>query len=299
MRKADENAFLRAVELGSIRAAARALGQDPSGVSRRITQLERRLGTKLVERSGNATTPTALGQVYFDQLAAIVRQIEALEAQISGENAKPSGLLRVTAAIDFGQEHLTDWLLEFRTLYPAIEFDLILAGGAVDLAQNDIDVAIRVGDLADSRLLARKLADAPRVLVAAPDYLARNGAPQTPAALEDHDFVFFSPANRAQPLRLIDADGATHEVRRSRGVAVNAVRSAVKAVLAGQGVHAGPLWAFADLLARGEVAIVLPNYAQKSYPLFALRRPTTITPARIARFIDFLAEKIKTVEGFH
>ncbi|MEM6491815.1 MAG: LysR substrate-binding domain-containing protein, partial [Pseudomonadota bacterium] len=266
--------------------------------SRRISQLERRLGTKLVERAGNATTPTALGRVYFEQLARIAGEIETIEARVRGENATPSGLLRVTAAIDFGQEHLTDWLLEFRAIYPDVEFDLILASGAVDLVQNNIDVAIRVGELTDSRLLARKLAEAPRVLVAAPSYLARRGTPETPAELEDHEFVFFSPANRTQPMVLIDAAGKRHEVQRSRGVAINAVRSAVKAVTAGQGVHGGPLWAFDRALAAGDVVTILPDYRQPSFPLYAVRQPSTITPERISRFIDFLAGKIKTVNGF-
>ncbi len=297
MRNAAELAFLRTVELGSIRAAARALGQDPSGISRRITQLERRLGTKLVDRTGNATAPTAQGQVYFERLKAIIDQLEALEAEISGEDLHPSGLLRVTAAIDFGQEFLTDWLLEFQRQHPKVAFELILSSGFLDLNQNSIDVALRVGSLPDSSLVARRIATVPRVLVASPDYLRRKGRPSVPSELADHDFIFFAPQNKSQALELIDAEGESVRVKRSGPVTINAVRSAVKAVLGGHGIHSGPLWAFADLIASGRVEIVLPDHRQREFPLFAVRQPSVVVPARVARFIDFIAARVSDVKG--
>lgn len=297
MNKAAEVAFLKAVELGSIRAAARALGQDPSGISRRITQLEQRLGTQLVDRSGNATKATAQGQVYYERLSSIIGQLEALEAEVSGENLTPSGLLRVTCGIDFGQEFVTDWLLEFRQMYPGVDYDLILASGYVDMNQNAIDVALRVGDLPDSSLVARKLADVPRVLVASPDYLKRKGTPERPEDLTQHDFIFFSPANRQQPLELFDPNGTSVKVQRSGGIAINAVRSAVKAVAEGQGIHVGPLWAFAAKIASGDIVTVLPEYSQKLLPLYAVRQPSVVVPARISSFIDHVSKKVRSVDG--
>lgn len=300
MKKAGEVAFLKAVELGSIRAAARALGQDPSGISRRITQLEQRLGTKLVNRSGNATTATAQGQLYFEKLSSIIDQLEALEAEISGENLVPSGLLRVTAAIDFGQEFVADWLFEYRRKYPGVEFDLILASGFVDLNQTGIDVALRVGNLPDSSLVARKLADVPRVLVASPDYLARRGTPNHPKDLADHDHVFFSSGNRQQPLELIGPDGTVIRVKRSvRGVAINSVRSAVKAVSHGLGVHYGPLWAFSNHIARGDILQILPDYTRGLLPLYAVRQRSPVVPARVSRFIDHIADCVRSVHGLN
>ncbi len=297
MRGAAELAFLKTVQLGSIRAAARALGQDPSGISRRITQLEQRLGAHLVDRAGSRTTVTEQGRVYYERLKMIVDQLEALEAEVSGEVVHPSGMLRVTASIDFGQEFLTDWLLEFRTLHPQVEFDLVLSGGYLDLNQNGIDVAIRVGQLPDSSLVARKLANVPRVLVASPGYLSRKGVPKSPNDLSGHEFVFFTSRNRSQKLVLTGDGGTVFEVSRSGGVAVNAVRSAVKAVRAGQGIHSGPLWAFAELIDKGHVTVVLPGYTQEASPLYAVRQPAVVVPARIARFLDFVEEKAATVKG--
>ncbi|MEM1005501.1 MAG: LysR family transcriptional regulator [Pseudomonadota bacterium] len=297
MHSLAELAFLKTIELGSIRAASRALGQDPSGISRRITQLEQRLGTKLVDRTGKATTPTAKGQVYFERLSRLVDQLHALEAEVSGDDLEPDGLLRVTAAIDFGQEFLTDWLLEFRTLYPRVEFELTLAGGFIDLVQTGVDVAIRVGHLPDSSLIAKKLAEVPRVLVASNGYLERAGVPETPEDLANHDFVLFSAQNRTQPLVLHDAAGRQYRINRSGGVTVNAVRSAVKAVLADQGIHSGPHWAFAHQIATAEVAVILPDFTQGSFPLYAVRQPSTVVPARISRFIEFIGQKVRTIDG--
>lgn len=298
MRNAGEIAFLKVVELGSIRAAARALNQDPSGISRRITQLEQRLGTKLVDRVGNRSNATSQGQLYYERLSSIIDQLEALEKEISGEDLVPSGLLRVTCAIDFGQEFVAGWLLDYRKDNPSVEFDLILASGFVDLAQSRIDVALRVGHLPDSSLIARKLADVPRILVASPEYLERKGTPKHPDDLSDHDHVFFSSDNRRQSLELTGSDGVTFKVKRSAsGVAINSVRSAVKAVLDGHGIHYGPLWAFSDNLARGEIVQVLPDYTHGLLPLYALRQPSTVVPARISRFIQYVAESVRYVDG--
>lgn len=297
MKKAAEVAFLKVVELRSIRAAARALGQDPSGISRRITQLEQRLGTRLVDRRGNATHVTAQGQVYFERLSSIISQLEALDAEISGENLTPSGLLRVTCAIDFGQQFVADWLLEFRQKYPNVDYDLMLATPHADMNQNAIDVALRVGELPDSSLIARKLGDVRLGLVASPDYLRRKGTPEHPEDLTQHDFVFFSHTNRQQPLELVDADGTSVKVRRSGGIAINAVRPAVKAVAEGQGIHFGPLWAFAPKIASGEIVTVLPEYSHKLFPFYAVRQPSVVVPARISSFIDHVSEKVRSVEG--
>lgn len=297
MQRAEEMAFLRTVQLGSIRAAARDLGLDASGVSRRITALERRLGARLVDRSGKKTRVTEQGRVFFEGLRDIIDQLESLEAEIGGESIHPTGLLRVTSAIDFGQQFLTGWLLEFRALHPSVDFDLILSSSFLDMSLSRIDVALRVGALADSSLIARKLAEVPRVLVASTEYLDRNGRPQTHQDLEDHDFVYFSSEHRNQPLDLIDPNGEFLEVPRGNGVAINAVRSVVEAVSEGAGIHNGPLWAFADRIASGEIEVILPEYRLRTLPLHVLRPPSTVTPARVTAFSDFIATKVRNVNG--
>ena len=297
MQRAEEMAFLRTVQLGSIRAAARDLGLDASAVSRRITALEHRLGTRLVDRTGKKTRVTEQGRHFFERLGEIIDELEALEAEIGGESLHLTGLLRVTSAIDFGRRFLTGWLLEFRALHPTVEFDLILSSSFLDMSQSRIDVALRTGALPDSSLIARKLADVPRVLVAAKAYLDRKGRPQTHEDLGDHDFVFFSPDHRNQPLALINPNGGHVQASRGHGVAINAVSAIVEAVAAGAGIHNGPLWAFADRIATGEVEVILPEYRLPALPLHILRLPSTVTPARVTVFGDFIAAKVSGVNG--
>ncbi|MEM8542256.1 MAG: LysR family transcriptional regulator [Pseudomonadota bacterium] len=299
MSKASEVAFLKVVELGSIRAASRALGQDASGISRRITGLEKRLGTKLLNRHGNATAATAKGQVYYERLSSIMDQLAALETEISGEDLVPSGLLRVTAPIDFGQEHVAKWLLQYKRMYPKVEFDLILANDFLDLNQSQIDVAVRVGTLPDSSLIARKLADAPQAIVASPEYLKRMGMPEHPKELQAHDHVFFSAGSRQQHLELIAPGGSMLRISRLHGIAINSVRSAVNAVTNGLGIYSGPLWAVAEEIARGNLVQVLAGYHQNQLPLYAVRQPATVLPARIATFILHVSERILSVGGLN
>ncbi|MEM8977010.1 MAG: LysR family transcriptional regulator [Pseudomonadota bacterium] len=299
MNKAGEVAFLKVVELGSIRAAARALGQDASGISRRITGLEKRLGTKLLNRHGNATAATAKGQLFYERLSTIIDQLAALETEISGEDLVPSGLLRVTAPIDFGQEYVARWLLQYKQAYPDVEFDLILANDFLDLNQSQIDVALRVGTLPDSGLIAKKLANAPQAIVASPKYLERKGMPEHPNEFQAHDHVFFSAGSRQQHLELTAPGGSMLRVSRPHGVAINSVRSAVNAVTGGLGIYSGPLWAVAEEIARGNLVEVLADYEQNQLPFYAVRLPATVVPARIATFILHVSERIQSVDGMN
>jgi len=289
--------FLRVVELGTIRAAARESGLEPSSVSRRLTNLESRLGTKLLERAQARSHPTEAGRQFYDRLRVLLSQIEGLEAEVSGEADTPRGLLRVTATLDFGQIHVTDWILNFKRAYPETDVELNLSARNVDLVSAGIDVAIRVGEQPDSALMARKLADVPRVLVAAPDYLARHGTPTTPDDLTRHDHVFFLPEYKHRPLRLKSADGKVHEIPRHGGVTINAVMSVVEAVRRGFGVHLGPRWAYHDALKAGDVVEILPGYSHEAMPMTALWAPAVFVPARVRAFIDFVAGRIHRVEG--
>jgi DNA-binding transcriptional LysR family regulator len=289
--------FLRVVELGSIRAAAREAGLEPSSVSRKVAALERRLKSKLLDRTQAKSHPTDAGERYYQQMRLLLPQIEAVESGVSGEAAEPKGLLRVNAPIDFGQRHVTQWLLDFRKQYPKVDVQLTLSSNFVDLITEGIDIAIRVGQLKDSALKARKLADVPRVLVASPAYLASRGTPMSPAELSQHEHVFFSPANRQHPLLLTGPDGSAYQVERHGGVTINAVHSVVRAVEDGFGIHAGPRWAFYDALQKGSVVELLPDYHQPVMPMNALWSPAVMQPARVRAFIDFIRDAALNVKG--
>jgi len=294
---AETYLFERVVELGSIRAVALEIGVEPSSVSRRLTSLETRLGTKLLERAQGQSRPTDIGVRYYEKMRVLRAQVEAVEADIAGDAETPKGLLKVNAAIDFGQHYVAGWLLRFRQQHPEVEVELTLSSRNVDLLGQGIDVAIRVGRQADSALMSKKLADVPRVLVASPDYLARSGTPLTPDELVGHEHVFFLPEHRRRPLRLTDGEGRVYEVSRRGGVTFNAVFSVVEAVRSGFGIHAGPRWAFQDALDSGDVIEVLPDYSQPIMPMCAIWAPAVLVPARVRRFVDFISMEVKYIGG--
>ena len=293
----DQHLFLRIVELGSLRAVARERGLEPSSVSRRITALEHRLNAKLLNRAQGAARPTEAGQRYYRQLRHLLAELEELDARIAGEGDAPRGLLRVSAAIDFGQRFVAKWLLGFRAAHPEVEVQLNLSARRVDLVASGIDVAFRTGPQPDSSLKARKLADLHRVLVAAPAYLADRGTPHTPAELEEHDHIFFLPEHRHEPIVLTGPDGRVHRVMRRGPITLNAVASIREAVLAGAGVHLGPRWAFRDDIAAGRAIELMPEYRAEPFALQAVWAPSVVLPARIRAFVDHCQTHIADIPG--
>jgi DNA-binding transcriptional LysR family regulator len=282
----DERLFLRVVEAGSIKAAAAQLGSDPSTVSRQLAALEARLGVKLLQRSTKRTLPTEAGARYFDGLRRLVDLQDALEAELAGTLEVPRGRLRVTAPVDFGARFVVPVLDELQRASPELEVDLLLGSGFVEIVEAGIDVAVRIGRLADSSLVARKLGVVPRVLVAAPSYLGERGTPRTVAELEEHDFVLYAPSTRDRPLELTGPRGATASVHVRGRFIVNSVNCVRDLVEAGRGLHLGPRWAFADALAHGRVVEVLRGWGVAPYPLHAVFAPTQYVPAKIRAFVE-------------
>jgi len=289
--------FARAIELGSLRAVAREYGVEPSSISRSLTNLEARLAVQLLDRSQAKSRPTSAGQVYYAKLRHLLSQLDGLEADIRGERDVPSGLLKVNASIDFGQQHVAAWLLDFKDLYPKVEVELTLSARRVDIVAQGIDLAIRIGQQPDSSLVTRKLADNHRVIVASSDYLARKGTPMVPKDLEHHDYVHFLPGSRTTPLELIGPEGTLHKVQRSGGVTIDAIAVIVEAVKRGHGVHTGPRWAFQSALDAGEVVQVLPAFTAVALPIYATWAPAVFLPARVRAFVDFAANRAKLVPG--
>ncbi len=289
--------FQRVVELGSIRAAALEAGVEASSVSRTLTRLEQRLHTQLLDRAQGRARATPAGMRYYEQMRGLLGQVAAIESDVAGDAELPKGLLKVNAPIGFGDRYVARWLLDFARQNSQVDVELTLSSQFVDLRAQGIDLAVRIGRLPDSSLKASKLADVPRVLVASPDYLDRNGMPAEPGDLEQHDHVFFAPSNRTTPLRLRAPDGHVHDIERRGRITVNAIDSVVEAVEAGFGVHAGPRWAFQASIDAGRVVELLPSYGMPSLPMNAVWSPAVLLPARIRRCVDFLRQAVRSVPG--
>jgi DNA-binding transcriptional LysR family regulator len=193
-RAGEMEVFVAAVEGGGFSAAGRRLGLSPSAVSKLVARLEDRLGTRLLVRTTRTLQPTPEGELYLSRARAILSEIAETERIVtSGGGATPRGLLRVSALMAFGERYILPLIGEYRRLYPHVLLDLSLSDGVIDLVGERTDIAIRSsGALRDSALKARKLLDSHRLLVASPDYLARNGTPQTPEDLARHACLGFN-----------------------------------------------------------------------------------------------------------
>lgn len=188
--------FVAVADLGGFSAAGRKLGLTPSAVSKLVTRMEDRLGTRLVVRTTRALRLTPEGEAYLEGARRILADVEATERLVSeGGHAAPRGLLRVNATVGFGERHILPAVAEFLALYPLVELDLTLTDGIIDLVGERTDIAIRSGPMRDSSLKARKLIESRRIVVASPAYLERMGMPETPHDLAGHNCIGFNFRN--------------------------------------------------------------------------------------------------------
>ena len=288
----DERVFLRVVEAGSLKAAAEQLGHDPSAISRRIAALEERLGQQLLRRSTRGSRPSEAGARYYEGLAPLVAQQDALEAAVAGAGDAPRGRLRVTAPPEFGVRFVVPVLEGLQRDHPLLRIELALGTGFADLNLEDIDVAVRIGTPRDSALTARRLGSVSRTVVAAPCYLEEHGEPKDLEALASHRFLGYRAATGTQLLSAKTREGQPRQVLVDPHFTVNSMPTLCRLVEAGRGVCYGPQWAFADALRRGAVRRILSDYRFDHAPINALYRQRRYQPAKNRVFIETLATSL-------
>lgn len=291
-RSGEMEVFVRVVEEGSFSAAARRLGLTPSAVAKLIGRLEDRLGVRLLARSTRSLRPTPEGDLFYEQASRILADIAEAEAGVSGSSA-PRGRLRISASIPFGTHCVVPLLPEFRARFPAVALDVSLTDEVVDILAERTDVAIRHGPLRDSSLQARKLGASRRVLIAAPSYLERRGAPQTPADLAGHDCLTFNYRRSFTDWILAGPDGP-RPMQVSGPMVVNNGETLRQAVLAGMGIARTALYHVRHDLAAGRLVELLPDHDPREMEeIHALFLGRGTMPARVRAFIDFLVERLR------
>lgn len=284
--------FLRIVEAGSLRAVAVERGLEPSTVTRRLAALEARLGVRLIRRSRTRSVPTDAGQLFYERMRPLADQVDAIEAEVTGAATVPKGLLRIAAPVDFGARFVAPVATLLADAHPGLTVDLRLGTAFADMVVEGIDVAVRIGRLQDSSLIARRLADIPRVLAAAPVWRDRLGPIDHPSALATAPFVFYRPGQtRAELSFRRDAETVTVEV--AGRLAVNNVSAITAMVVAGSALHLGPRWAFADALTNGRVVDLLPAWTAAPLPLNVLMPPTPYQPAKTRAFVAALRARLR------
>lgn len=289
-----EQTFLQVVESGSLKAAAELLGVEPSSVSRKIAALEKRLAVKLLRRSTQRSTPTELGQRYYDRLRLIVDEQAALEEEIRGGVAKLQGTLRIAAPADFGVRFVVPVVRNMQQRASDLSVELLLGSHFENLVEQNIDVAVRVGELSDSSLYAKPLGENSRVIVASPQYLARRGTPKVLSDLDDHEFVLYSPGQRHAPIRF--ADGSHHSVEYLKAnITINSAAAVRALVLEGAGIHHGPLWLFREEIEQGNLIQLFPGQALKAFPIHAVYPSRSYLPFKVKEFIRLMSQQMKGI----
>ncbi|MEN7528244.1 MULTISPECIES: LysR family transcriptional regulator [unclassified Cupriavidus] len=294
-RIGDISLFLRVLDLGSISAGARSLDLSVAVASQRLQRLERELGVRLLHRTTRRLHATPEGAVLAEQGRALVEDLEALSGSLRQAGSGITGTLRVTTSASFGRQYISPLLPEFLRAHPGVNLSINLSDHVLDLVSSGFDLAIRIGALEDSTLVARKLADNRRLLCASPQYLEEHGMPQTPEDLARHQcLVLVGAQGRADVWRFEDGKGGEIAVRVRGRVEANTGELLSDAALAGFGIALHSTWHVCDDLRTGRLVQVLQDYPLAVTGIYALMPERRLVPPRVRAFVDFLAERWQT-----
>lgn len=282
--------FVRVVEAGSLTGAARRLEVAKSAVSRRLAELEGRLGVQLLRRTTRTLHLTDAGHAFYQRCVRILADVDEAELAVSDVHGRLAGQLRVAAPLSFGIAHLQPAVEAFLAEHPDVRFDLDLDDRQVDLMAENFDLGIRIAPLADSSLVARRLATVEHVVCASPDYLARHGTPATPAELAEHDCLTYANAPESDAWHCTDAQGREQRIPVRSRLRANNGDLLREAAVAGLGVVFQPRFIVHRALAEGELVPVLTDCDWSRVDAWALYPQTRHLSARVRAFVDFLVE---------
>ncbi|NSL54556.1 LysR family transcriptional regulator [Uliginosibacterium aquaticum] len=284
----DMALFVEVVKAKGFRRAAEATGVPNSSVSRRISDLEKSVGLRLLHRTTRKIELTEAGQIYYERCRRIVDEARLAHEQLGEMLAQPSGVLRASLPVDFASIFLAPLIVEFARLYPGISFEFDLTPRKVDLVTEPYDVAIRMGEPEDSALIARRLASLPGQLYASPRYLAQFGTPQDPTELSQHECIGFPKSG----LWTLHKDDETRQVQVGGRFVLNSVGMIRRLALLDVGIILMPREVVAEDIGRGLLQPVLSDWQGSAVPVYALTE-TRLLPAKTQKFIDFLRERFE------
>ena len=286
--------FARVVEAGGFSTVARESRTSQPTISRTIAALEAHLGVRLLNRSSRAVTLTDDGREFYQRARAALEAVAEAEGSVGRRGSEPSGLLRLGTPVAFGRLHVVPLIPRFLERHPNVGVELVMNDGFVDLVGEGLDLAVRVGNLADPSLIARPIGMTRRVTVAASSYLERCGTPSTPAALAEHDCVIYTRLATGQRWHFEGSEGPVQVDVRGRFSADNseAVR---EAVIGGAGIAVLPVWLFRDEIDRGLVQLILEQFEPTPLPIHAVYPSRRLLSAKVRAMIDFLAAEFAKI----
>lgn len=284
--------FTKVVETKSFTGAAEALGLPKSTVSRKLAQLEERLGVRLVQRTTRKLALTEIGEAYYERCSSIVADIAAAEQLVTDMQSTPRGRLRLTASVDFSTRFLGEIVAEFLAEHPEINVELEASDRVIDLIEDGFDLAVRIGQMPESTLIARKLCSLHLILCASPAYLARRGTPQHVEELDDHDHVLFTPSSRNQTWTLVNHGDQAYEFGRPARLASNNYGAVVDVARAGGGIALISEFMVTDEVKSGALVRVLPEWQTRPTDVHAVYPARQNVPPRLALFLEHLAKSL-------
>ena len=285
--------FAKVAETGSFVAAAQELGVSQATVSKAIGRLEQKLGATLFHRTSRRLSLSEGGRAALDEATQLLAAGEALEATALAQSARPRGTVRMTAPMSFGIAHLGAMLPEFFALYPDITLDLTLSDSFIDIVEAGIDVALRISDLEDSSLMARRLAPVRILLVGAPAYFDRRGRPKHPKDLTDHTGLVYTNGRAKGVWRFTHATEGQYAVTVPSPLRVNNADVLAPALVGGAGLAMQPDFLAWDDLKAGRLEQALPDWEGPDLALYLVTPPSTTRPARVEVLMEFLTERIR------
>ncbi|NNK79647.1 MAG: LysR family transcriptional regulator [Litoreibacter sp.] len=292
-RLTEMEAFATVVDQGGFTDAARKMGISKSAVSKHVSSLETRLGARLLNRTTRRVSPTEIGLAYYDRARRVLNDAGEADALVSSMQSAPSGLLRISVATDFGVNHMSPILGDFLVDYPDITVNMVLNNRFVELISEGFDLAIRIGEMEDSSLRARKLTETTKRLIASPSYFQQFGRPEKIDDLNEHKLLHYSNQSAGNVWKLTAPSGEKRQVRTQGWLTVNDGQSLLNACVSGLGIAYLPSFLYADALAEGLVVEAMPDLPTETQGIFAVYPPGRYTQPKVRTFIDFLVEAFR------
>ncbi|MEO8101607.1 MAG: LysR family transcriptional regulator [Betaproteobacteria bacterium] len=285
------NVFVKVVEQGSFARAAGRMDMSTSAVSRHVADLEAHLDTRLLNRTTRRISLTESGQAFYERSLQLLADLEEAEAVATSSTAKPRGTIRLTCSINFGVKHLAPAIGSYQSRFPEVLFDVSVSDRFVDLVEEGLDLAIRIGDIGNPLLIARKIGDMRLVSCASPEYLKRHGTPRRPEDLVRHNCLTYeyAPVRNQWPFR--DKDGSDLKVRIAGSVHGNNGEILAAIAAEGVGIAFEPDFIVSPMIKSGRLVPILKGFQPPPYPIYAIYPSRRHLSAKVRSFVDFLVER--------
>jgi DNA-binding transcriptional LysR family regulator len=282
-------AFIAVADLQGFAPAARKLGLSPSAVTRLVAALEERLGARLLQRTTRSVTLTDAGARYLQRARRVLSDVEEAEGAVEGERTRPSGRLVVSAPLGFGRLHVSPIMSEYLKRYPEVTGDLRLSDRVVNLVEDGVDLAVRIGHLDDSSLVARHVGEMRRIVVASPAYLAAHGEPGTPEAIASHQTIQFGASSAPPDWRFV-RDGAEVRMAPTPRLTTNSADAALQYAEQGGGLTSVMAYQAAAAIKAGRLRIVLATFERPPLPIHVVYPTSRLLSAKVRTFIDLVTD---------